>query len=89
MVAGAADTGTWEWAISGISAVQFALMLVIYKVLSFQISRLEDSKLTEIWTAIDGLRKTDAEFSEKILERLSSIPTREEVRAMLRDMKGG
>ena len=80
------DGANFQWVLSGLAAIQLTLLGVVYKVLSRQVSRLEDSKLVEIWTAIDALRKTDAEMSEKILDRLSNIPTREEVRGMLRDM---
>ena len=89
MAVEATDSETWKWALGGVTAIMLGLMTTVYKTLDKKVSRLEDSGLQDIWNAIDGLRKADADFSQKILDRLSTIPTREEVRAMLRDtMKG-
>ena len=75
----------WRWALSGATTVILGLVALVYNVLSAHILRVE----TNIWAALENLRTSHEGLNTKILERLSNIPTRDEVRIMLRDIHGG
>lgn len=75
----------WRWAFGGVTTIVLGLIALVYNVLFAHILRVE----ANIWAALENLRTSHEGLNTKILERLSNIPTRDEVRVMLRDIHGG
>lgn len=91
------EANLWQWVAGGLAGTVAAGTAAIGKMFSGSLGEVRqevkalearvDVRFDDIWEVINAEREAQSKATQRIYERLSGIPTRDEMQAGIRDVK--